>query len=90
MDLRNALIKIQLGNKKTNFRLSENADCLNFVFIFWSFMYTNSMNNSDKFRFVDATAKQIDMNDQLSQPRIGDTAFTIPADPNKKVWKKAL
>ena len=40
------------------------------------------MNNSDKFRFVDATAKQIDMNDQLSQPRIGDTAFTIPADPN--------
>ena len=53
-------------------------------------MYTNSMNNSDKFRFVDATAKQIDMNDQLSQPRIGDTAFTIPADPNKKVWKKAL
>ena len=49
-------------------------------------MYTNSMNNSDKFRFVGATAKQSNMYDtQLpSQPRIGESAFTMPADPKRK------
>ena len=40
---------------------SEHANCLNFVFKFRSFMYTNLMNNSDKFRFVGATAKQSNM-----------------------------
>ena len=64
---------------------SEHADCLNFVFKFRSFMFTNSLNNSDKFRFVGATAKQSNMYD--TQPRIGKSAFTIPADPKKKkVW----
>ena len=49
-------------------------------------MHTNSMNNSDKFRFVGATAKQSNMYDtQLpSQTRIGESAFKIPADPKRK------
>jgi len=43
------------------------------------------MNNSDKFRFVGATAKQSIYDTQLpSQPRIGESAFTMPADPKKK------
>ena len=37
---------------------SEHADCLNLVFKFRSFMFKNSMNNSDKFWFVGATANQ--------------------------------
>ena len=43
-------------------------------------MYTNSMNNSNKFRFVAATAKQSNMYDtQLpSQQRIGESALTLP------------
>ena len=36
---------------------NEHADCLNIVFKFRSFMYTNSMNNSDKFRFVGANCQ---------------------------------
>ena len=49
-------------------------------------MYTNSMNNSDKFRFVGTTDKQSNLYDtQLpNQPRIGDSTFTIPADPKRK------
>ena len=49
-------------------------------------MYTSSMNNSDKFRFIGATAKQSNMYDtQLpSQPRIEESEFTIPADPKRK------
>ena len=43
------------------------------------------MNNSDKFRFVGATAKQSIYDTQLpSQPRIGESAFTKPADPKRK------
>ena len=55
-------------------------------------MYSNSINSSDKFRFVGATAKQSIYDTELqSQPRIGESAFTIPADPKrKKVWTKAL
>ncbi len=42
-------------------------------------MYSNSMNNSDKFRFVGTTDKQSNLYDtQLpNQPRIGESAFTI-------------
>ena len=50
------------------------------------------MINSDKFRFVGATAKQCNMYDtQLSsQPRIGESAFTIPADPKKSLDEGSL
>ena len=67
---------------------SEHADCLNFVFKFRSFMYSNSMNNSDKFRFVGATAKQSNIYDtQLPrQPRIGESAFTIRRLFNWITW----
>ena len=54
-------------------------------------MFTNSLNNSDKFRFVGATAKQSNMYD--TQPRIGKSAFTISASnrsKNKQVWMQAL
>ena len=41
-------------------------------------MYTSSINNSDKFKFVGATAKQSIYDTQLpNQPRIGESAFTI-------------
>ena len=47
------------------------------------------MNNSDKFRFVGATAKQSIYDTQLpSQPRIGESAFTKPADPKKKFGRR--
>ena len=46
-------------------------------------MYTSSMNNSDKF--VGATARQSIYDTQLPrQPRIGESAFKIPADPKRK------
>jgi len=50
------------------------------------------MNNSGKFRFVGANAKQSNMVDtQLqSQPRIGKSAFTIPADPPQKKFGRRL
>ena len=50
------------------------------------------MNNSDKFRFVGATAKQSNMHDtQLQrQPRIGESAFTIPSDPKRKKFGRKL
>jgi len=51
------------------------------------------MNNCDKFRFVGATAKQSTSDTQLpSQPIIGESALTMPADPkrNKFGWMKAL
>ena len=48
-------------------------------------MYTSSMNNPDKFRFVGAPAKQSIYDTQLpSQPRIGESAITMPADPKRK------
>ena len=49
------------------------------------------MNNSVKFRFVGATAKQSIYNTQLpSQPRIGESAFTMPADPKGKKFGRRL
>ena len=49
------------------------------------------MNNSDKLRFVGATAKQSIYDTQLpSQPRIGESAFTIPADPKRKKFGRRL
>ena len=70
---------------------SEHGGCLNFVLKFQSIMYTNSMNNSDKFRFVGATAKQSIYDIQLpSQPRIGESAFTMPADPKRKKFGWSL
>ena len=49
------------------------------------------MNNSDKFRFVGATAKQSIYDTQLpSQPRIGESAFTMPADPKRKKFGRRL
>ena len=70
---------------------SEHGDCLNFVFKFRSIMYTSAMNNSDKFRFVGATAKQsVYDTQQPSQPRIGESAFTIPADPKRKKFGRSL
>jgi len=52
-------------------------------------MFKNSMNNSDKFRFVGATAEQSNTyNTQLpSHPRIGKSAFKKPADPKRKKKK---
>ena len=48
-------------------------------------MYTSSMNNSDKFRFVGDTAEQSIYDTQLpSQPRIGESAFTPPEPKRKK------
>ena len=48
-------------------------------------MYTSSMNNSDKFRFVGATAKQSIYDTQLpSQPRIAESSFTMPQIQKEK------
>ena len=46
------------------------------------------MNNSDKLKFVGATAKQSNMYDtQLSsQPKIGESAFTIRRLFNWIIW----
>ena len=53
---------------------------------FRSFMYTSSMINSDKFRFVVATAKQSIYDTQLpSQPRIGESAFTMQIQKEKSL-----
>ena len=49
------------------------------------------MNNPDKFRFVGAPAKQSIYDTQLpSQPRIGESAITMPADPKRKKFGRSL
>ena len=54
-------------------------------------MYTSAMNNSDKFRFVGATAKQsVYDTQQPSQPRKIESAFTMPAEPKRKKFGRRL
>ena len=49
------------------------------------------MNNSDKFRLIGATAKQSIYDTELpSQPRIGESAFTMPEDPKRKKFERRL
>ena len=51
-------------------------------------MFKNSINNSYKFRFVGATAKQSDMYKFQLPTKNEESAFTIPADPKTKSLNK--